>query len=72
MALVGGGGYAEYVAVHMGCAMRIPEGISMIEAGGSFIEVSWTRSALESPSRHPGNISYSIPRIAIDRSSSSR
>ena len=34
MVLVAGGGYAEYVAAHMGCVMRIPEGISMVEAGG--------------------------------------
>ena len=34
MALVAGGGYAEYVTVHMGCAMHIPEGILMVDAGG--------------------------------------
>ena len=34
MALVSGGGYAEYVAAHMGCVMKIPEGVSMIEAAG--------------------------------------
>ncbi|CAF4540833.1 unnamed protein product [Rotaria sp. Silwood1] len=34
MVLVAGGGYAEYVAVHMGCVMKIPEGISMIDAAG--------------------------------------
>lgn len=38
MALVPGGGYAEYVAVHMGCALHIPEGVSMIDAGGLEIE----------------------------------
>ena len=34
MALVTGGGYAEYVAVHMGCAMTIPSGVSMVDAAG--------------------------------------
>ena len=34
MALVAGGGYAEYVTVHMGCAMPIPSGISMVDAAG--------------------------------------
>ncbi len=34
MVLVAGGGYAEYVAVHMGTVMKIPEGISMIDAAG--------------------------------------
>ncbi|CAF1266633.1 unnamed protein product [Adineta steineri] len=34
MVLVSGGGYAEYVAAHMGCVMKIPEGISMIDAAG--------------------------------------
>ena len=34
MVSVTGGSYAEYVAVYMGCAMKIPEGISMIEAAG--------------------------------------
>ena len=34
MALVAGGGYAEYVAVHMGCVLHIPEGISMVDTGG--------------------------------------
>jgi NADPH:quinone reductase-like Zn-dependent oxidoreductase len=36
MVLVSGGGYAEYVAAHMGCAMKIPEGISMVEAAGEY------------------------------------
>lgn len=39
MVLVSGGGYAEYVAAHMGCAMRIPEGVSMIEAGGKSVDL---------------------------------
>ncbi|CAF1435182.1 unnamed protein product [Rotaria magnacalcarata] len=34
MVLVAGGGYAEYVLAHMGCVMKIPEGISMIDAAG--------------------------------------
>ncbi|UJR09891.1 hypothetical protein I4U23_014113 [Adineta vaga] len=34
MVLVAGGGYAEYVAVNMGAVMKIPEGISMVEAAG--------------------------------------
>jgi len=34
MVLIAGGGYAEYVAVHMGCVMKIPEGISMVDAAG--------------------------------------
>lgn len=34
MVLVAGGGYAEYVAVHMGCAIKIPEGFSMVQAAG--------------------------------------
>jgi hypothetical protein len=34
MVLVPGGGYAEYVAVHMGTVMKIPEGISIIDAAG--------------------------------------
>jgi NADPH:quinone reductase-like Zn-dependent oxidoreductase len=34
MVLVAGGGYAEYVAVHMGTVMKIPEGISMTDAAG--------------------------------------
>ncbi|CAF1245213.1 unnamed protein product [Rotaria sordida] len=34
MVLVAGGGYAEYVAAHMGCVMKIPEGISMVDAAG--------------------------------------
>jgi len=34
MALVAGGGYAEYVTAHMGCVMKIPKGLSMIEAAG--------------------------------------
>ncbi len=36
MVLASGGGYAEYVAVHMGSAIKIPEGISMIEAAGEY------------------------------------
>lgn len=44
MVLVAGGGYAEYVAAHMGCVMRIPEGISMVEAAGkSFVSILCTR-----------------------------
>jgi NADPH:quinone reductase-like Zn-dependent oxidoreductase len=39
MVLVSGGGYAEYVAVHMGCVMKIPEGISMIDAAGSCVKL---------------------------------
>jgi putative PIG3 family NAD(P)H quinone oxidoreductase len=34
MALLGGGGYAQYVSVHSGHAMRIPKGYSMIQAAG--------------------------------------
>ncbi|CAF4562687.1 unnamed protein product, partial [Rotaria socialis] len=34
MVLVAGGSYAEYVTAHMGCVMKIPEGISMIDAAG--------------------------------------
>lgn len=34
MVLVAGGGYAEYVAVHMGSVMKIPEGVSMVDAAG--------------------------------------
>jgi NADPH:quinone reductase-like Zn-dependent oxidoreductase len=34
MVSVAGGSYAEYVAVHMGCVMKIPKGISMVEAAG--------------------------------------
>lgn len=34
MALLAGGGYAEYVAVHMNCAIKIPEGFSMVQAAG--------------------------------------
>ena len=34
MVLVAGGGYAEYVAVHMGSVMKIPEGMSMVDAAG--------------------------------------
>ena len=34
MVLVAGGAYAEYVAVHMGCAIKIPQGISMVDAAG--------------------------------------
>jgi D-arabinose 1-dehydrogenase-like Zn-dependent alcohol dehydrogenase len=36
MVLVSGGGYAEYVAAHMGYAMKIIEGISMVEAAGEY------------------------------------
>ena len=34
MVLVTNGGYAEYVAAHMDCTMRIPEGISVVDAAG--------------------------------------
>jgi tumor protein p53-inducible protein 3 len=34
MVLVSGGGYAEYVTVHMGCVMKIPKGISIVDAAG--------------------------------------
>jgi NADPH:quinone reductase-like Zn-dependent oxidoreductase len=34
MVLAAGGGYAEYVVANMGCVMKIPEGISLIEAAG--------------------------------------
>jgi hypothetical protein len=34
MVLLAGGGYAEYVAAHMGCVMNIPQCISMIDAAG--------------------------------------
>ncbi len=37
MVCVAGGSYAEYVAVYKGCVMKIPEGISMVEAAGSYI-----------------------------------
>lgn len=39
MVLLAGGGYAEYVAVQIGCVMKIPEGISMVEAAGFIIKV---------------------------------
>jgi hypothetical protein len=64
MVLVSGGGYAEYVVAHTGCVMRIPEGISMIEAGGKSFHllVSHKKRLL----RYSGSISHSIPRFAID------
>jgi NADPH:quinone reductase-like Zn-dependent oxidoreductase len=34
MVLVAGGGYAEYVTVHMGSVMKIPKGISIVDAAG--------------------------------------
>ena len=34
MVLLPGGGYAEYVATHMDCVMKIPCGISMLDAAG--------------------------------------
>jgi len=46
MVLVSGGGYAEYVAVHMGCVMKIPEGISMIDAAGSCVKLCFKKVKL--------------------------
>ncbi len=34
MALLNGGGYAEFVAVDLGCVMKIPRGFSMIQSAG--------------------------------------
>lgn len=34
MALLSGGGYAQYVAVHKSLVMRIPDGLTMVEAAG--------------------------------------
>lgn len=35
MVLVTGGAYAEYVVAHVGCLMKIPQGISLIDAAGN-------------------------------------
>jgi hypothetical protein len=65
MVLVAGGGYAEYVAAHMGCVMKIPEGISMTDAAGLCLRLFiFKRKVIFC--RYSGNIFNCISRFTID------
>jgi threonine dehydrogenase-like Zn-dependent dehydrogenase len=65
MVCVAGGSYAEYVAVYKGCVMKIPEGISMVEAAGSYI-FNCSLKKIISHIRYCGNIFDCISRFTID------